>query len=84
MKYGARNNRRVMTYQHSIKKNSKIEVIHIHKHTEDSLQLTELISGWKSEKFIQKKAFSSPDSHQNLFALKANGWSYETFPSAPE
>lgn len=37
------------------KKNSKIEVIHIHKRTEYSLQLTELISGRKSEKFIQKK-----------------------------
>ncbi len=74
-----------MTYQHSMKKLSKIEVIHIHKRTEYSLQLTELISGWKSEKFIQKKRpFSSPDGHKNLFTLKANVWSYETFPSAPE
>lgn len=44
-----------MTYQHSMKKTLKNKVIHIHKHTEYSLQLTELISGSKSEKFIQKK-----------------------------
>lgn len=36
-------------------KTSKIDEIHIHKHTEYSLQLTELIRRWKVKKFIQKK-----------------------------
>ncbi len=39
------------------KKTSNIEVIHIHKHTEDSLQLTELISGGKVRNSFRKSLF---------------------------